>query len=167
VSTPRSVPLTRRVAWKHGSASVPQYADITAGKPTALAAATASSAPKKSLDATPALATSETPATEEAVVGAPVAARTGSSSSSSDDEAKKAKKAKSRSASRGNKRTSIFGGLLGKKDKTEEKTDAKKLDHKEGSDALVADSEIKKDDPLVVAPTTESTYGPAHLQLPS
>lgn len=49
--------------------------------------------------------------------------RTGSSSSSSSDEDKKKKKAaksKSRSVSRG-KRASIFGGLLGKKDKAEEK----------------------------------------------
>jgi hypothetical protein len=156
-----------------GSASVPQYADITTGKPTALAAATASSAPKKSLDATPALATTDTSATEEPVVAAPAAARVGSSSSSSSDEAKKAKKSKSRSASRGNKRTSIFGGLLGKKDKPEEKTDAKKLEHKEGSDAVVTadEPEIKKDDaPAVasvtdVAPVIESTY--ISLQIPS
>ncbi|OSS45650.1 hypothetical protein B5807_09673 [Epicoccum nigrum] len=89
-----------------------------AGKPTALAGATtAAAAPKKSVDATRPAET-EAPAAEAA---GPV--RTGSSSSSSSSDAekkdkKKATKSKSRSASR--KRASIFGGLLGKKDKADE-----------------------------------------------
>ncbi|EDU40129.1 PH 6 domain containing protein [Pyrenophora tritici-repentis] len=101
-------------------------------KPAALAGAT-SSAPKKSMDAAPKLAEAESPAAAEASA-AP--ARTGSSSSSSSDEAK-AKKAKnkSRSVSRG-KRASLFGGLLGKKDK----------EHKEESEAVKDDAEAKKED---------------------
>lgn len=92
-----------------------------AGKPAALAGATtaAAAAPKKSVDATRPAET-EAPVAEAAAAG-PV--RTGSSSSSSSSDAekknkKKAAKSKSRSASR--KRASIFGGLLGKKDKAEE-----------------------------------------------
>lgn len=88
------------------------------GKPTTLAAATtAPTVPKKSIDAT-------RPAeTEAPVADAAVPARTGSSSSSSSSDAekknkKKAAKSKSRSVSR--KRASIFGGLLGKKDKADE-----------------------------------------------
>jgi len=105
------------------------------GKPTALAGAT-SSAPKKSMDATPKLAEGET-----AAAGEPVAARTGSSSSSSSDEEKrkKAAKSKSRSVSRG-KRASLFGGLLGKKDK----------EPKEETDAAKTEPEVKKEEPAVV-----------------
>jgi hypothetical protein len=59
--------------------------------------------------------------TEAPVAEAAAPARTGSSSSSSssdaDKKAKKATKNKSRSASR--KRASIFGGLLGKKEKVD------------------------------------------------
>lgn len=91
------------------------------GKPAALAGATtaAATAPKKSVDATRPAET-EAPVAEAAAAGP---ARTGSSSSSSSSDAekknkKKAAKSKSRSVSR--KRASIFGGLLGKKDKTEE-----------------------------------------------
>ncbi|KAF3043220.1 hypothetical protein E8E12_009115 [Didymella heteroderae] len=89
------------------------------GKPVALAGATtAAAAPKKSVDAT---RPAETEAATTAEATGPV--RTGSSSSSSSSDAekknkKKAAKSKSRSVSR--KRASIFGGLLGKKDKTEE-----------------------------------------------
>jgi hypothetical protein len=91
------------------------------------------------MDVAPKLAGHEAPAAE-----ASVPARVGSSSSSSsDDERKKNKtKSKSRSASRG-KRTSIFGGLLGKKDKAEEKSEAKKEDH-----------EAKKEETPVVVPAT-------------
>jgi hypothetical protein len=105
------------------------------GKPTALAGAT-SSAPKKSMDATPKLAEGETP-----VAGEPAAARAGSSSSSSSDEEKrkKAAKSKSRSVSRG-KRASLFGGLLGKKDK----------EPKDETDALKTESEVKKEEPTTV-----------------
>ncbi|KAJ4354811.1 hypothetical protein N0V95_003496 [Ascochyta clinopodiicola] len=88
------------------------------GKPTALAAATtAPAAPKKSVDATRPAET-EAPVTE---VAGPARAGSSSSSSSSDAEKKnkkKAAKSKSRSVSR--KRASIFGGLLGKKDKADE-----------------------------------------------
>lgn len=88
------------------------------GKPTALAGATMAAAPKKSVDATRPTEI-EAPATAETT--GPV--RTGSSSSSSSSDAekknkKKVSKSKSRSVSR--KRASIFGGLLGKKDKTDE-----------------------------------------------
>ncbi|CAN9472456.1 unnamed protein product [Alternaria alternata] len=105
------------------------------GKPTALAGAT-SSAPKKSMDATPKLAEGET-----AAAGEPVAARAGSSSSSSSDEEKrkKAAKSKSRSVSRG-KRASLFGGLLGKKDK----------EPKEETDAVKAEPEVKTEEPAAV-----------------
>ncbi|RYN29258.1 hypothetical protein AA0114_g12376 [Alternaria tenuissima] len=105
------------------------------GKPTALAGAT-SSAPKKSMDATPKLAEGET-----AVAGEPVAARAGSSSSSSSDEEKrkKAAKSKSRSVSRG-KRASLFGGLLGKKDK----------EPKEETDAVKTEPEVKTEEPAAV-----------------
>lgn len=77
-----------------------------------------SSAPKKSIDATPKLAEAEATGSEAPVVAAP--ARAGSSSSSSSDEEKKAKKAKSKSRSVSRKRQSIFGGFLGKKDKDSE-----------------------------------------------
>lgn len=105
------------------------------GKPTALAGAT-SSAPKKSMDATPKLAEGET-----AAAGEPVAARAGSSSSSSSDEEKrkKAAKSKSRSVSRG-KRASLFGGLLGKKDK----------EPKEETDAVKTEPEVKTEEPAAV-----------------
>lgn len=90
------------------------------GKPTALAGATtaAAAAPKKSVDATRPAET-EAPAAE---VTGPARAGSSSSSSSSDaekkEDKKKAAKSKSRSVSR--KRASIFGGLLGKKDKADE-----------------------------------------------
>lgn len=75
-------------------------------------------------------------------------ARTGSSSSSSSDEEKKAKKAKSKSRSVSRKRASIFGGLLGKKDK----------EPKDGSVVAQTDSEIKKDEaaaaPQIGEPST-------------
>jgi len=128
----------------------------TIGKPAPLTAATASaSTPKKSTDATPKLAETEGAATEEPVVAAP--ARAGSSSSSSSDEDKKAKKAKSksRSVSRG-KRASIFGGLLGKKDKAEEK----KAEHKEESEVTKTEPEVKKDEAAVVAPVAETSTAP-------
>jgi hypothetical protein len=88
------------------------------------------------MDATPKLAEGETPA-----AGEPVAARAGSSSSSSSDEEKrkKAAKSKSRSVSRG-KRASLFGGLLGKKDK----------EPKEETDAVKTEPEVKKEEPAAV-----------------
>ena len=106
------------------------------GKPTALAGATA---PKKSMDAAPKLAEGE--AAGEASAAAP--ARTGSSSSSSSDEAKakKASKSKSRSVSRG-KRTSLLGGLLGKKDK----------EPKSESEAVKEEPETKTEEPAATAP---------------
>jgi CxxC motif-containing protein len=109
------------------------------GKPTTLAGAT-SSAPKKSIDATPKLAETETAGTA-AAAGEPAATRTGSSSSSSSDEEKrkKAAKSKSRSVSRG-KRASLFGGLLGKKDK----------EYKEETEAVKTEPEVKKEEPAVV-----------------
>jgi len=85
------------------------------------------------MDAAPKLAETDAPATGEPAV---VPARTGSSSSSSSDEAKAKKaKSKSRSVSRG-KRASLFGGLLGKKDK----------EPKEESEAVKDDAEAKKED---------------------
>jgi hypothetical protein len=73
--------------------------------------------------------------TEAPIAEAAAPARTGSSSSSSSSDAdkkktKKATKNKSRSASR--KRASIFGGLLGKKDKADAET--------------VAEPEVKKEE---------------------
>jgi hypothetical protein len=122
--------------------------------------------PKKSTDATlkPAETTTEAPAIEEAVVAAP--ARAGSSSSSSSDEEKRAKKAKSksRSASRG-KRTSIFGGLLGKKDKADEK----KEEHKIEGESSKAHPELPKEEaPVAVpvaAPIAESKSRPSPTQI--
>ncbi|KAF1968350.1 hypothetical protein BU23DRAFT_558578 [Bimuria novae-zelandiae CBS 107.79] len=97
------------------------------GKPITLAPTVAAgSTPKKSTDVAPKPAEGEVPAAEESAAPA----RAGSSSSSSSDEEKKRKKAaksKSRSVSRG-KRSSIFGGFLGKKDKLEEKSEEKKED---------------------------------------
>lgn len=88
------------------------------------------------MDATPKLAEGET-----AAAGEPVAARAGSSSSSSSDEEKrkKAAKSKSRSVSRG-KRASLFGGLLGKKDK----------EPKEETDAVKTEPEVKTEEPAAV-----------------
>jgi hypothetical protein len=86
------------------------------GKPTPLAAAAPSAAPKKSVDATRPAET-EAPVAEAA---GPVRAGSSSSSSSSDAEKKKKKAAKSKSRSVSRKRASIFGGLLGKKDKADE-----------------------------------------------
>ncbi|KAH7414130.1 Pleckstrin homology domain-containing protein [Phaeosphaeria sp. MPI-PUGE-AT-0046c] len=130
------------------------------GKPTTLAAAAA----PKSTDATTKPAESEAapvvaaPVGEEAVVAAP--ARAGSSSSSSSDEQKKAKKSKSRSASR--KRASIFGGLLGKKDKVEDKVEQKKEEKKEDKvegESSKAQPEIKEETPAV-APVAEPVTAP-------
>lgn len=116
--------------------------------------AASASTPKKSIDATPKLAEGEAaaaPAAGEPVVAAP--ARAGSSSSSSSDEEKKAKKSKSksRSVSRG-KRASIFGGLLGKKDK----------EHKEEAESSKTEPEVKKEEP-VVAPTVGESKSSNHL----
>ncbi|KAL7771886.1 hypothetical protein CFE70_001837 [Pyrenophora teres f. teres 0-1] len=126
--------ITEAKASKDGIETSDSYKEAKEkiSKPAALAGAT-SSAPKKSMDAAPKLAEAESPAAGEASA-API--RTGSSSSSSSDEAK-AKKAKnkSRSVSRG-KRASLFGGLLGKKDK----------EHKEESEAVKEDAEAKKED---------------------
>ncbi|KAH4208962.1 hypothetical protein HBH98_177170 [Parastagonospora nodorum] len=125
------------------------------GKPTTLAAATAST-PKKSTDATPKAAEADAPvaAGDEAVVAAP--ARTGSSSSSSSDEEKKAKKTKSKSRSASRKRASLFGGLLGKKDKAEEKKDE--------AESSKAQPEAVKEETPVVPVTETSTTAPVITQ---
>ena len=95
------------------------------------------------MDATPKLAETEAPVVAgESVAAAPV--RAGSSSSSSSDEEKAAKKAKNKSRSASRKRASIFGGLLGKKDK----------EHKEG-EAVKAEPEVKEE-PAVVPHLDES-----------
>jgi hypothetical protein len=104
------------------------------GKPATLAVASASTAkeatPKKSSDVKP---------TE------PATARTGSSSSSSSSDnedkknKKKASKSKSRSVSRG-KRASVFGTLLGKKEKVEEKKEEKKEEKAEEKKAEEAEA---------------------------
>jgi hypothetical protein len=87
------------------------------------------------------------PVGDEAVVAAP--ARAGSASSSSSDEEKKAKKNKTKSRSASRKRASIFGGLLGKKDKAEE--------HKvEGESSKAHPEALKEEAPIV--PVTESMY---------
>lgn len=130
--------LTEAKAAKDGVESSDGYKESKEkiSKPTVLAGAT-SAAPKKSMDATPKLAESETPAAAGEAAATP--ARAGSSSSSSDGEkaAKKAKK--SRSASRG-KRASIFGGLLGKKEK----------EPKEEGEAAKGESDVKKDESSAV-----------------
>lgn len=75
------------------------------------------------------------------------ALRNGSSSSSSDDArvaAKKDKKSKSRSLSRGAKRNSIFGSILGKKDEHDAKKEVKKeefFDAKEDNTVLSTEVE--------------------------
>jgi hypothetical protein len=51
------------------------------------------------------------------------------------------------------KRTSIFGGLLGKKDKAEDKAE-----HKTEGESSKAELELKKDDGLVAAPVAESKF---------
>ncbi|KAF1841013.1 uncharacterized protein K460DRAFT_295330 [Cucurbitaria berberidis CBS 394.84] len=118
------------------------------GKPTPLAAAS-TSAPKKSIDATPKLAEGDAPATEGPVVATP--ARAGSSSSSSSDGQKKAKKSKSKSRSVSRKRASIFGGLRGKKDKEGE--------------AVKSESEVKKDESAAAPQLGEtSTTAPVITQ---
>ncbi|RMZ68875.1 aldehyde reductase [Pyrenophora seminiperda CCB06] len=126
--------ITEAKASKDGIETSDSYKEAKEkiSKPAALAGAT-SSAPKKSMDAAPKLAEADAPVAGES---AAVPARTGSSSSSSSDEAK-AKKAKnkSRSVSRG-KRASLFGGLLGKKDK----------EHKDESEVVKEDAEAKKED---------------------
>ena len=112
------------------------------GKPTALAGATAAAAPKKSVDA------ARPAETEAPVAEATGPARAGSSSSSSSSDAekknkKKADKSKSRSVSR--KRASIFGGLLGKKDKADEH---------------VAEPEVKKEESAAPQIGETSTTAP-------
>jgi hypothetical protein len=131
------------------------------GKPTTLAAATAST-PKKSTDATPKAAETEAPVGEEAAVAAP--ARAGSSSSSSSDEEKKAKKAKSKSRSASRKRASIFGGLLGKKDKVEDKAEQKKEEHKVEGEASKTHPEVKDEAPVVAPVAETSTTAPVITQ---
>lgn len=134
-----------------------QCTDTPAGKPTALAGA-ASSTPKKSTDVAPKLAEGEAaPATEatEETVAAP--ARTGSASSSSDEDKKKKKAAKSRSASRG-KRTSIFGGLLGKKDKAEEKIEEKKAEKEEKKEEKAEEKAEKEEAAPAVEPVAEGRF---------
>lgn len=145
------------------------------GKPTTLAATPAKeSTPKKSTDVTPKPAETEAGPAAAAEETAPTA-RAGSSSSSSSDEDKKKKKAKSksRSVSRG-KRSSIFGGFLGKKEKAEEKAEEKKEESeaKEETPAPAAaeasttapvitqdipkpSEELKTEEPAIVAPATE------------
>lgn len=91
------------------------------------------------MDATPKLAEGETAAAGEPVASA---GRAGSSSSSSSDEEKaKKSKSKSRSASRG-KRTSLFGGLMGKKDK----------EHKDENKTVKEEPETKTEEPAATAP---------------
>ncbi|KAF1364829.1 hypothetical protein EJ07DRAFT_171809 [Lizonia empirigonia] len=113
------------------------------GKPTILAAATtAAAAPKKSID------TTKPAETDAPVAEAAGPARAGSSSSSSSSDAdkknkKKAAKSKSRSVSR--KRASIFGGLLGKKDKADEH---------------VAEPEVKKEESVAPQIGETSTTAP-------
>jgi hypothetical protein len=122
------------------------------GKPATLApTVAASSTPKKSTDVAPKPAEGEA-STALAAEETAAPARTGSSSSSSSDEEKRRKKAaksKSRSVSRG-KRSSIFGGLLGKKDKAEEKAEEKK----EKSEEKKADEAI----PATTEPATEGEF---------
>lgn len=114
------------------------------GKHTPLVGATAAAvAPKKSVDAT---RPAEAEAATTAEATGPVRAGSSSSSSSSDAEKKnkkKAAKSKSRSVSR--KRASIFGGLLGKKDKTEEP---------------VAEPEVKKEESVAPQIGETSTTAP-------
>lgn len=137
------------------------------GKPATLAATAAKegSTPKKSTDATPKPAeTTEPAASASAEEPTAVPARTGSSSSSSSDEDKKKKKAKSksRSASRG-KRASIFGNLLGKKDKVEEKAEAKKEEKKEEKKEGEEVEAAKKDETAVAdAPAAEGMFFHLH-----
>ncbi|KAJ4296445.1 hypothetical protein N0V90_006490 [Kalmusia sp. IMI 367209] len=132
------------------------------GKPATLAATTGST-PKKSTDVAPkpAEAESSTAAATTEETAAP--ARTGSSSSSSSDEDKKKKaaKSKSRSVSRG-KRASIFGGLLGKKDKAEEKVEEKKEEKKEKSE----EKKEEKEEPTVPAEPAAETSATAPVVAP-
>ncbi|KAF2447563.1 hypothetical protein P171DRAFT_518653 [Karstenula rhodostoma CBS 690.94] len=120
-------------------------------KPATLAPPVATgSTPKKSTEVTPKPVEGE--ASTAAVAEETAApARPGSSSSSSSDEEKRRKKAaksKSRSVSRG-KRASIFGGLLGKKDKAEEKVEEKKEKSEE--------KKAEEATPAVAEPTTEGS----------
>ncbi|KAF2735492.1 hypothetical protein EJ04DRAFT_543022 [Polyplosphaeria fusca] len=120
------------------------------GKPAIVAATAKESTPKKSTEA-PKPVEAEASASAE-----PAAARTGSSSSSSSDEDKKKKKAaksKSRSVSRG-KRSSLFGGFLGKKEKAEEKKEEPEA--KKEEEAAVPATEAP-----VAAPLAEETPKPA------
>ncbi|KAF1941796.1 hypothetical protein EJ02DRAFT_346991 [Clathrospora elynae] len=128
--------ITEAKAAKDGIESSDGYKEHkeNIAKPVILAGAASASAPKKSMDAAPKLAEAEAPVAGEPVVTAP--ARTGSASSSSSNEEKKAKKAKNKSRSVSRKRASIFGGLLGKKDK----------EPKEDSEAAKTEPEVKKDE---------------------
>ncbi|KAF1831490.1 hypothetical protein BDW02DRAFT_505090 [Decorospora gaudefroyi] len=106
------------------------------GKPTVAGAVFAT--PKKSTDATPKLGETETTVVAgEPATAAPARAGSASSSSSGEEKKKKAK-SKSRSVSRG-KRTSLFGGLLGKKDK----------EHKEEGEAVKTEPEVKQESSVV------------------
>ncbi|KAJ4353214.1 uncharacterized protein N0V89_004941 [Didymosphaeria variabile] len=131
------------------------------GKPATLAPTVAAgSTPKKSTDVAPKPAEGEA----SAVAGEETApaARVGSSSSSSSDEEKRRKKAaksKSRSVSRG-KRASIFGGLLGKKDKAEEKVEEKKEEKKEKSEEKKEEKKAEEATPATTEPATEASTAP-------
>jgi hypothetical protein len=91
------------------------------------------------------------PVGDEAVVATP--ARAGSSSSSSSDEEKKAKKNKTKSRSASRKRASMFAGLLGKKDKAEEKKEEHKV---EGESSKTNPEVVKEEAPIV--PVTDSMF---------
>ncbi|KAL1607808.1 hypothetical protein SLS60_002746 [Paraconiothyrium brasiliense] len=125
------------------------------GKPATLAPTVAAgSTPKKSTDVAPKPAEGEA-STAAAAEETAAPARAGSSSSSSSDEEKRRKKAaksKSRSVSRG-KRASIFGGLLGKKDKAEEKHEEKKEEKKEEKEEKKAEEAT----PATTEPATEAS----------
>jgi hypothetical protein len=141
--------ITEAKAAKDGVESSEGYKETkeSIGKPTALAGA-ASAAPKKSIDATPKLAETDAPAAGEPVA-APARAGSSSSSSGEDKAAKKAKKNKSRSVSR-NKRASMFGGLLGKKDK----------EQKQEGEAVKAEPEVQKEE-SAAAPQLDEVPHPA------
>ncbi|KAL1306985.1 hypothetical protein AAFC00_005617 [Neodothiora populina] len=87
-------------------------------------------------------------------------ARAGSSSSSSDGEAaaKKKSKSKSRSVSRNNKRSSIFGSLLGRKEEHDAKKEVAK---EEKAEEKAEDKEIAVEP--VETPAAESSSTPAPL----
>ncbi|KAF1356878.1 Pleckstrin homology domain-containing protein [Delphinella strobiligena] len=86
-----------------------------------------------------AAATTDATKTEEPV-------RAGSSSSSSEEESKK--KEQARSQSRGNKRTSIFGNLLNKKEDHENKKEIKKEEKEEAKEEAKEGEEAKTEAPV-------------------